>query len=55
LGHMVSRDGISVDTEKIKVVVDWPRPITVTEIRSFLGLARYYRHFIKGFAVCLLH
>lgn len=50
LGHVISGDGISVDPEKIKVVVDWLRPTTVIGIRSFLGLAGYYRRFIKGFA-----
>ena len=42
LGHVVSGKGISVDPEKIKAIVDWKQPETVTEVRSFLGLARYY-------------
>ncbi|XP_052198293.1 uncharacterized protein LOC127805580 [Diospyros lotus] len=50
LGHIVSGDGIAVDPEKIRAIVDWPRPTTMTEIQSFLGLAGYYRRFIKGFA-----
>ena len=50
LGHVVSKDGIQVDPKKIEVVVDWPRPTTVTEIRSFLGLVGYYRRFVKDFS-----
>ncbi|KAH0773846.1 hypothetical protein KY290_010983 [Solanum tuberosum] len=43
LGHIVSNAGIAVDTQKIEVVKTWPRPMTLTEVRSFLGLAGYYR------------
>ncbi|XP_070005375.1 uncharacterized protein [Nicotiana sylvestris] len=50
LGHVVSRDGIQVDPKKIEAVRDWPRPTTPTEIRSFLGLAGYYRRFVEGFS-----
>ena len=50
LGHMVSKDGIQVDPKKIETVADWLRPTTVTEIRSFLGLAGYYRRFVKDFS-----
>ena len=52
LGHVVSRDGILIDLKKVKVVVDWPRPTTVTGFRSFLGLAGFYHRFIEGFT-CL--
>ena len=44
LGHVVSKDGIQVDPKKIEAVADWPRPTTVTEIRSFLGLAGSLAH-----------
>jgi len=50
LGHIVSVEGVSVDLEKIEAIRDWPRPTNATEIRNFLGLAGYYRRFIKGFA-----
>ncbi|XP_070036988.1 uncharacterized protein [Nicotiana tomentosiformis] len=43
LGHIVSAEGVKVDPSKIKVIVDWKPPKTPTEIRSFLGLAGYYR------------
>uniref|UniRef100_A0A2N9I829 Reverse transcriptase domain-containing protein n=1 Tax=Fagus sylvatica TaxID=28930 RepID=A0A2N9I829_FAGSY len=43
LGHVISRDGITVDPSKIEAVVNWVRPTNVSEVRSFLGLAGYYR------------
>ncbi|KAL0560840.1 hypothetical protein IC582_001254 [Cucumis melo] len=42
LGHMISKDGVSLDPAKVEVVTSWPRPSTVSEVRSFLGLAGYY-------------
>ena len=50
LGHVVSKEGISVDPAKVEAVSSWPRPKNVTEIRSFLGLAGYYRRFVEGFS-----
>ena len=50
LGHVISGDGIAVDPSKVEAVLDWKEPSTVTEIRSFLGLAGYYRKFIKDFS-----
>ncbi|XP_060202225.1 uncharacterized protein LOC132630683 [Lycium barbarum] len=50
LGHAVSKYGIIADPKKIEAIRDKARPTTVTEIRSFMGLASYYRQFVKGFA-----
>ena len=51
LGHIVSKEGIRVDPKKIEVVVEWKPPRNVTKVRSFLGLAGYYRRFVKGFSM----
>ena len=50
LGHVVSASGVSVDPEKVEAVMGWERPKSVFEIRSFLGLAGYYRRFLEYFS-----
>ncbi|XP_070023175.1 uncharacterized protein [Nicotiana sylvestris] len=50
LGHVVSREGIMVDPQKITTVRNWPRPTNPTDIHSFLVLAGYYRKFVEGFS-----
>eukprot|EP00253_Pinus_taeda_P002642 PITA_02642 len=50
LGHIITKEGIAVDPEKIKTIMDWPTPKDVADIRSFMGLAGYYRRFVEGFS-----
>ena len=50
LGHVVSGDGIQVNPKKIEAITEWPSPTIVIEVRSFLGLAGYYRRSVKDFS-----
>ena len=49
LGHIVSREGIQVDSQKIEARKQWPRPTSATDIRSFLGLVGYHKNLMKEF------
>ena len=51
LGHIASEEGIRVDPSKIEVILEWKPPRSVTEVRSFLSLAGYYKRFVKGFSM----
>jgi hypothetical protein len=50
LGHIISKEGIIVDPEKIEAIREWSVPKNMTEVRSFMGLDGYYRRFIVGFS-----
>ena len=49
MGHIISKDEIVVDPEKIEAIREWSVPKNVTKVRSFMGLAGYYIRFIAGF------
>ncbi|KAJ3690328.1 hypothetical protein LUZ61_019492 [Rhynchospora tenuis] len=50
LGHVISKEGLSVDPDKIRAIQEWPVLKNITEIRSFLGLTEYYRRFVHSYA-----
>jgi hypothetical protein len=50
LGHVISGEGIALDTTKVKDIMEWSAPTNVPEVCSFVGLAGYYRQFIEGFS-----
>jgi hypothetical protein len=50
LGHIINRDGLVVDPKKVATILDWKAPKDVRGIKSFIGIAGYYRHFIEGFS-----
>ena len=57
LGLVIGEEGIKMKEEKVKGVLDWPRPKCVKDIQKFLGLVNYYRSFVKDFTTIaeLLH
>ena len=50
LGHIIDQNGSRPDNKKVEAVQTWPRPTTVTGVKSFLGFCNYYRKFVKDFA-----
>jgi hypothetical protein len=50
LGRLVSADGLRVLPDKVAALADWPTPRHVSDVRAFIGLAGFYRKFVKGFA-----
>jgi hypothetical protein len=50
LGHIISGEGISIDPEKVKVIMEWPVLKNAHEVRSFMGLVGYYQRFVEGFS-----
>lgn len=50
LGHVISEEGVSADPNKVAAIANWQPPKTISELRSFLGFASYYRRFVEGFA-----
>lgn len=53
LGHTISASGVATDPSKVSIIQNWPTPSTVKDLRSFLGMAGYYRKFVKKFGLLI--
>ena len=51
LGHIISKNGIRMDLDKLRVINEWPTPTNLHELQSFIGMCSYYRQFIEKFSV----
>ncbi|XP_075062106.1 uncharacterized protein LOC142150820 [Mixophyes fleayi] len=50
LGYIISGSGLQMDPEKVRAILDWPRPATLKAVQRFLGFSNYYRQFIQGYS-----
>ena len=51
LGHVIKGEGVATDPKKIQAILNWPEPMTATELRSVLGLTGYYRRYIRDYGI----